>query len=89
MARRGAFGLALKAREVAEAIYVKLGAKDGGDERPLDFNGKRQKEARRSLSDVAEEHFPALVSMLNQFRDGTTRLSAAALSEIRGEIQRL
>ncbi len=45
MAERGAFGLPPNAK-VAEAIYVKLLGKDGGEERPLDFKKDDQTIAR-------------------------------------------
>ncbi|MDR3409068.1 MAG: PD-(D/E)XK nuclease family protein, partial [Methylovirgula sp.] len=66
MAARGAFGLP-PGTNVAEAIYVKLFAKDGGDERPLVF-----KKTGETLTEVAEKHVVELVSLLNQFRDAGT-----------------
>ncbi|HTJ01245.1 MAG TPA: PD-(D/E)XK nuclease family protein, partial [Methylovirgula sp.] len=71
MAVRGAFGLA-EGTQVAEALYVKLGGKGGGDMRPLVFNGKGKTKEAPSLGEVAEEHFQALVGLLNQFRDAAT-----------------
>ncbi len=77
MARRGAFGLALDT-EVVEALYVKLGGRDGGEERPLKFTGKgkgkgKEKDAPPlSITDVAEAHLAALIGLLSQFRDEAT-----------------
>ncbi|MGP8231167.1 MAG: double-strand break repair protein AddB [Methylovirgula sp.] len=65
MAARGAFGLPA-GTNVAEAIYVKLFAKDGGDERPLVF-----KKTNETLTEVAEKHFAELLALLNQFRDAS------------------
>ena len=67
MAARGGFGLPPDT-QVAEAIYVKLFAKDGGAERALIF-----KKSGETLSEVAEKHFTELVALLNQFRDADTR----------------
>ncbi|HEY0147230.1 MAG TPA: hypothetical protein VGB93_14005, partial [Methylovirgula sp.] len=66
MARRGAFGLA-EGTDVAEAIYVKLYARDGGDERALKF-----KTPDAQLIEISEKHFAELVALLNQFRDPAT-----------------
>jgi ATP-dependent helicase/nuclease subunit B len=63
MATRGAFGLPLGTR-VDAALYLKLGGRNGGAERPLVF--KAQKE---ELASVAERHFENLVGLLNQFRE--------------------
>lgn len=71
MAVRGAFGLP-QGTDVAEALYVKLGGKGGGDMRPLVFNGRGKTKDAPSLGEVAEEHFQALVGLLNQFRDAAT-----------------
>ncbi len=67
MARRGAFGLE-RGTEVAEALYVKLGGKDGGEEKPLRF----KKGEQISITELAERHFDALIGLLNQFRDEST-----------------
>lgn len=71
MATRGAFDLAI-GTPVTEALYVKLGGKGGGELRPLAFNGRAKSKEVPSLAEVAEEHFQALVGLLNQFRDATT-----------------
>ena len=73
MARRGAFGLE-PGTTVAESLYVKLGRKDGGEEKPLKFTskGKGKDTPSVSITDVAESHFEALVTLLNQFRDEAT-----------------
>ncbi len=77
MARRGAFGLA-SGTEVAEALYIKLGGKDGGEERPLKFDDRGKGKAKENdtpppnITDVAENHFEALIALLNQFRDEST-----------------
>jgi ATP-dependent helicase/nuclease subunit B len=70
MARRGAFELA-EGTDVAEAIYVKLYARDGGAERPLIFKNPLQ-----PLGEISEKHFTELVALLNQFRDPATSYPA-------------
>jgi ATP-dependent helicase/nuclease subunit B len=62
MAARGAFGLKPGTR-VDEALYLKLGGRDGGAEKALIF--KKQKE---DLATVAERHFAFLAALLDQFR---------------------
>lgn len=77
MARRGAFGLA-PGTEIAEALYIKLGGKDGGAEKPLKFKGRSKGKAKEndtpppSITNVAESHFEALIALLSQFRDEST-----------------
>jgi ATP-dependent helicase/nuclease subunit B len=73
MAKRGAFGLASGTR-VGEALYVKLFGKGGGEEKPLRFKPKGQDKDTPPLTiaDVAENHFEALIALLNQFRDEST-----------------
>jgi ATP-dependent helicase/nuclease subunit B len=75
MAQRGAFGVAAGS-EVAQALYVKLGGKNGGEERVLDFNRKSKSNEKaappQTVGDVAEEHFSALIGLLNQFREEST-----------------
>jgi ATP-dependent helicase/nuclease subunit B len=74
MARRGAFNVA-PGTEVAEALYVKLRSKTGGEEKPLVFGKAKAKDtdaAAPSVGDVAETHFQALIDLLNQFRDAAT-----------------
>jgi ATP-dependent helicase/nuclease subunit B len=66
MAARGAFGLKPGTR-VDEALYLKLGGRDGGAERALIF--KKQNEP---LATVAERHFDYLAALLNQFRNPET-----------------
>jgi ATP-dependent helicase/nuclease subunit B len=66
MAVRGAFGLPL-GTTVVEASYVKLLARDGGEERPLVF-----KKQGTPLAAVAETHYAELVDLLNQFRNPAT-----------------
>ncbi len=67
MARRGAFRLA-PGTQVDGALYVKLLGKDGGAERPLNFeNGRKE-----SLTEVAERHFAGLIALITQFRDPAT-----------------
>ncbi len=63
MARRGGFGFDAQTSAV-EALYVKLGGKEGGRATPVAF--AREK---RDFTEVAEEHFAALKDLLNQFRD--------------------
>ena len=63
MANRGAFGLA-SGTQVAEAIYVKLFAREGGRERPLIFTRPDV-----PFGEIAEKHFTELAALLNQFRD--------------------
>jgi ATP-dependent helicase/nuclease subunit B len=64
MARRGAFDLGSKI-ETVEALYLKLGGKGGGEERPINFD-------EGSFMAVAEKHYRDLVKLLNQFGDETT-----------------
>ncbi|MHB8886042.1 MAG: double-strand break repair protein AddB [Methylovirgula sp.] len=73
MAKRGAFGLASGA-SVGEALYVKLFGKGGGEEKPLRFKPKGQDKDTPPLTiaEVAENHFEALIALLNQFRDEST-----------------
>jgi ATP-dependent helicase/nuclease subunit B len=66
MAARGAFGLP-PGTQVAAAIYVKLFAKDGGEERALIF-----KKSGETLNEIAERHFAELRVLLDQFREAST-----------------
>jgi ATP-dependent helicase/nuclease subunit B len=64
MVARGAFDIA-PPRAPIEALYLKLGGAKGGEERALKFKDE-------SLADVAEEHYRALVALLEQFADEAT-----------------
>jgi ATP-dependent helicase/nuclease subunit B len=64
MAARDAFGLGCKPRSF-EGLYVKLGGKDGGTEKPVTFEDA-------TFAEVAERHLADLVAMLDQYRDPTT-----------------
>jgi ATP-dependent helicase/nuclease subunit B len=64
MAARGAFKNA-PPQAPTGALYLKLGGAKGGEERALNFKDE-------TLADVAEEHFRALVAMLDQFSDEAT-----------------
>jgi ATP-dependent helicase/nuclease subunit B len=62
MAKRGAFDLP-NATRVAAALYLKLGGRTGGEEKPLVF----QKQGA-SFEAVVEMHFEELIGLLNAFR---------------------
>jgi len=64
MAARGAFDIA-PPRAPIEALYLKLGGAKGGEERALKFKDE-------ILADVAEEHYRALIALLDQFADEAT-----------------
>jgi ATP-dependent helicase/nuclease subunit B len=64
MAQRGAFDLGSKI-ETVKALYLKLGGKGGGEERPINFD-------EDSFMAVAEKHYCDLVKLLNQFRNEAT-----------------
>lgn len=61
MALRGAFDPGIKIESI-EALYLKLGGQNGGEERLLKFDGD-------SLTAVAERHLAGLTDLLDQFRD--------------------
>jgi ATP-dependent helicase/nuclease subunit B len=65
MLARGAFPNA-PAQAPMGAAYLKLGGAKGGERRPLNFKDDE------SLADVAEDHYVALIAMLDQFRDKNT-----------------
>ena len=65
MMARGAFPNA-PAQAPLGAMYLKLGGGKGGDRRDLNFKDDA------TLAEVAEEHYAALVAMLDQFRDQAT-----------------
>src|SRR5947209_9739263 len=62
MIMEGAFP-EIGARDVNEALYLKLGGGDGGKQIPLDWSKKKI-----SFSDVVARHRGELVKLLNQFR---------------------
>ena len=85
MARRGAFGLPPEhARRRGDSM-------SSSSARTAALNGRCvfKKGPRKAVAEVAEKHFAELVALLNQFRDPDDGLSAAALPEIRGALQRL
>jgi ATP-dependent helicase/nuclease subunit B len=65
MLARGAFPNA-RGQAPMGAAYLKLGGAKGGERRSLNFKDDE------SLADVAEEHYAALISMLEQFREEKT-----------------
>ncbi|HLJ72739.1 MAG TPA: double-strand break repair protein AddB [Roseiarcus sp.] len=65
MMARGAFPNA-PAQAPVNAMYLKLGGAKGGENRGLNFKDEA------TLAEVAEEHYAALVAMLDQFRDEAT-----------------
>jgi ATP-dependent helicase/nuclease subunit B len=67
MLARGAFKNAPRQAPMG-ALYLKLGGAKGGEERGLNFK-------EETLADVAEEHYAALVAMLDQFADEATPYS--------------
>jgi ATP-dependent helicase/nuclease subunit B len=62
MVAEGAFA-EIGAREVNEALYLKLGGGDGGKQIPLDWSKKKIK-----FADVVARHREELGNLLNQFR---------------------
>ncbi|HEV3044925.1 MAG TPA: PD-(D/E)XK nuclease family protein, partial [Roseiarcus sp.] len=64
MLARGAFQGA-PAQAPMGALYLKLGGAKGGEQRALNFKDE-------TLAEVAEEHYRALVAMLDQFADQNT-----------------
>jgi ATP-dependent helicase/nuclease subunit B len=64
MVAEGAFA-EIGTREVAEAMYLKLGGGDGGFQRPLEWK-------KASFGEVVARHRSDLQTLLNQFRDETT-----------------
>jgi ATP-dependent helicase/nuclease subunit B len=66
MIAEGAFS-EIGAREVNEALYLKLGGGDGGKQIPLDWSKKNIK-----FADVVARHRDELGKLLNQFRSADT-----------------
>jgi ATP-dependent helicase/nuclease subunit B len=66
MVAEGAFA-EIGAREVNEALYLKLGGGDGGKQIPLDWSKKKIK-----FADVVARHRDQFGKLLNQFRLATT-----------------
>jgi len=65
MLARGGFANAPRQAPMG-ATYLKLGGGKGGERRDLNFKDDE------TLADVAEEHYAALIAMLDQFRDEST-----------------
>ncbi|MCI0735577.1 MAG: PD-(D/E)XK nuclease family protein, partial [Beijerinckiaceae bacterium] len=67
MAARGAFNLGQKV-ETVEALYLKLGGPNGGEEKLIEFKKTRANVMKASFMEVAEDHYRGLIDLLNQFR---------------------
>lgn len=65
MVLRGAFGCDWKPTAL-EGLYLKLGGKGGGEEKPVRFKDES------AFSEVAERHYRELVALLDQYRDAST-----------------
>jgi ATP-dependent helicase/nuclease subunit B len=65
MVAQGAFA-EIGAREVNEALYLKLGGGEGGKKIELDWS--KQKKKKEAFADVVARHRNELVRLLNQFR---------------------
>ena len=66
MAQHGAFGQELESHAVS-ALYLKLGGRDGGKVKRLDFA-----RSEKSFIEVTESHYAGLIELLNQFRSEET-----------------